>query len=77
MKPNLRNKTAQVNVLIIDEISMFSNDFLLHVRCRLVEIFGCRTDIPFAWITIIAVGDFCSYLQSEQYHFMQKKNVTG
>ena len=57
MKSNLRNKLFQVKWLIIDEISMVSNDLLLHVNCRVVEIFGCRTDIPFVEIIIIAVGD--------------------
>ena len=37
---------------------MASNDVLLHIRCPLVEIFCCRTGIPFAGITIITVGDF-------------------
>ena len=55
MKSNLRNKLPQVKVLILDEISMVSNDLLLHVHLRLVEIFCCRTDIPFAGITIIVV----------------------
>ena len=58
MKSNLHNKLPQVKVLIIDEISMVSNDLLLHVRYQLVEIFGCRTDISLAGITVIALGDF-------------------
>ena len=70
MKPYLRNKLSQVKVLIIDEISMASNYLLLHVHCRLIEIFCCRTDIPFAEITITVAGDFCSYLQSKQDQFM-------
>ena len=51
MKSNLHNKLFQVKVLIIHEISMVSNDSLLHVHCWLVKIFGCRTDIPFVGIT--------------------------
>ena len=37
---------------------MIFNDLLLHVHCRLVEIFCCRIDISFAEITITVVGDF-------------------
>ena len=37
---------------------MVSNLQLLYVHLRLVEIFGCSDNIPFAGITIITVGDF-------------------
>ena len=56
MALNLLNKFSQV--LITHKISIVSNDWLLHVHCRLVEIFGCRTDITFTEITTIAIGDF-------------------
>ena len=56
MALNLLNKFSQV--LITHKISMVSNDWLLHVHCRLVEIFGYRTDITFTEITTIAIGDF-------------------
>ena len=58
MKLNLRNRSSQIKVLIIDEILLVSNDLLLHVHCRLIEVFSCRTDIPFPGITILAVEDF-------------------
>ena len=45
-------------MIIIDEISMVSNKFLLNVHQRLVEIFGCSPDITFAGISVIACGDF-------------------
>ena len=45
-------------MIIIDEISMVSNKLLLNVHQRLVEIFGCSPDIPFAGISVIACGDF-------------------
>ena len=54
----LRNKLSELRVLIIDEISMVSNLLLLYIHMRLVEIFGCSDDVPFAGLTIIAVGDF-------------------
>ena len=62
-------------MLIIDKTSMVSNDLLLHAHCRLVEILGSRTDVSFAGITIIAVGDF--YVQSEQDQFMQNIKMTS
>ena len=54
----LRNKLCELRVLIIDEISMVSNLTLLYIHLRLVEIFGCSDNVPFAGITVIAVGDF-------------------
>ena len=45
-------------MIIIDEISMVSNKFLLNVHQRLVEIFGCSPHITFAGISVIACGDF-------------------
>ena len=54
----LRNKLCELRTLIIDEISMVSNLQLLYIHLRLVEIFGCSDNIPFAGITVIAVGDF-------------------
>ena len=54
----LQNKYSQLSVIIIDEISMVSNKLLLNVHQRLVEIFGCSPDIPFAGISVIACGDF-------------------
>ena len=54
----LRNSLCELKALIIDEISMVSNLQLLYVHLRLVEIFGCSDNIPFAGITIITVGDF-------------------
>ena len=52
----LQNKLCELRVLIIDEISMVSNLQLLYIHLRLVEIFGCSDDVPFAGLTII--GDF-------------------
>ena len=54
----LRNNLCELRVLIIDEISMVSNLTLLYIHLRLVEIFGCSDNVPFAGITVIAVGDF-------------------
>ena len=54
----LQKKYSQLSVIIIDKISMVSNKLLLNVHQRLVEIFGCSLDIPFAGISVIACGDF-------------------
>ena len=54
----LRNKLCELKALIIDEIFMVSNLQLLYIHLRLVEIFGCSDNVPFAGITIITVGDF-------------------
>ena len=54
----LRNNLCETRVLIIDEISMVSNLQLLYVHLRLIEIFGCSDNIPFAGLSIIVVGDF-------------------
>ena len=54
----LRNSLCELRVLIIDEISMVSNLQLLYIHLRLVEIFGYSDNVPFAGISVIAVGDF-------------------
>ena len=48
---------SDLKVIIIDEISMVSNDLLYYVHLRLNEIFGCATNEPFVGITVIAVDD--------------------
>ena len=58
MRSKLRNKLSEMAVIIIDEISMVSNLLLLYIHQRLVEVFGCTQDIPFAGISIIVFGDF-------------------
>ena len=57
MRSSLRNKFSEVKAIIIDEISMVSNDHF-HIHRRLLEICGCPNDTPFAGLSIIAVGDF-------------------
>ena len=58
MRSMLRNKLSEVKVLIFDEVSMVSNDLLLHIHLRLTEIFASKGNFPFAGFTVIAVGDF-------------------
>ena len=58
MRSMLRNRLSEVKVLIIDEVSMVSNDLLLHIHLQLTEIFTSKGNFPFAQITVTAVGDF-------------------
>ena len=55
---SLRNKFSKVKAIIIDEISMVSNDLLFHIHLQLVESFGCPNNTPFAGLSITVVGDF-------------------
>ena len=52
MRSMLNNKLPEVKVFIIDEISMISNDLLLHIYLGLVEVFACSKNTPFAGITV-------------------------
>ena len=54
----LQNQYSELSVIIIDEISMVSNKLLLNIHQRLVEIFRCSPDKPFAGISVIVCGDF-------------------
>ena len=49
---------SELKLIIIDEISMVSNNKLLHIHQRLKEIFGTLASKLFADISIICVGDF-------------------
>lgn len=53
----LRNLYSEVEVVIIDEISMVSNHVLLNIHLRLCEIFGYNESVLFGNKTIIVVGD--------------------
>jgi len=56
-KTLLRLSLSELKLLIIDEISMVSNNRLLHIHQRLQEIFGTSSSKIFAGISVIAVGD--------------------
>ena len=70
MRSSLRNKLSALQVLIVDEISMISNKLLLYIHQRLVDIFGCSADLPFAGLTVIFVEIFISYHQLKQKQSM-------
>ena len=58
MKSSLRNKLSDLKVIIVDEMSMVSNDLLFYVHLRLNKMFGSVNNEPFAGITVITVGEF-------------------
>ena len=58
MRRTLRNRLANLKVIIIYEISMVSNKILYYIHLRLNEIFGTADIEPLAGLPILAVGDF-------------------
>ena len=48
LKSSLRNKYLELKVLMINEISMVSNDLLFNIHLKLVEICSCQGNKPFA-----------------------------
>ena len=55
MKCSLRNHLSDLKVIIIDEISMVSNELLFYVHLRLNEIYGSVNNDPFAGTTVIVL----------------------
>ena len=53
----LRNLLSEIQVVIIDEISMVSNITFLCIHQRLCEIFRCNKDKPFVGKIVSVVGD--------------------
>ena len=58
MISSLRSKLLDLKVIIIDEMSMVSNDLIFHVHLRFTEIFVSVNDQPYADVSVITVGDF-------------------
>ena len=56
-RATLRNQLSELQMIIIDEVSMVSNKMLLHIHQRLKEIFATPDHMLFAGKSIIAVGD--------------------
>ena len=56
-RTQLRILLAELELIIIDEISMVSNTMLLNIHKRLKEIFATANSRLFAGISIISVGD--------------------
>ena len=72
-RSELRNLYSEIEVIIIDEISMVSNITLTHIHQRLCEIFGCNLNAPFATKTVLVVGDLLQLPPVKaQYVFIHK-----
>ena len=54
----LRTKLGQLQILIIDEISMVDQKLLWYIHGRLRQLKQSRDNSPFGKVCIIAVGDF-------------------
>ena len=67
----------QVLAIIIDEISMGSNDILFHIHFWLREIFGCLNNIHLQAFQSLQWEIFYNYLQFEQNQFMQSTMIVG
>ena len=53
----LRSHLGQLQILIIDEISMVDQKMLWYIHGRLRQLKQCRDDSPFGKVSVIAVGD--------------------
>ena len=52
-----RKNLCNLKLIIIDEISLVKADMLYQIHSRLCEIFQKPKNVPFANISVIAVGD--------------------
>ena len=57
-RSTLRQRFSELKVIIIDEISMVSNNLLLYIHQRLTDILDHKNGNPFADVSIITCGDF-------------------
>ena len=55
----MRNKLSEVKFTIIDEwsIDQVSSDLFLDIHTKLLEMFMCETEKPFAGLSVILLGD--------------------
>lgn len=53
----LRSKLSNLQLLIIDEISMVGSDMLLNIHKRLCEVKGISDGTLFGNVRVLAVGD--------------------
>ena len=73
MRSSVRNKLSDLKVIVIDEISMVSNDLLFHVYLLVTEIFGYVNNQPFASVSVSVF----SFHQEEGNQYMQIVKITG
>ena len=77
MKCSSRNHLSDLKVIIIDEISMVSNELLFYMHLRLNEIFGSVNNDRFAGLTVIVVGDLLQLPPVGDAQCMQVTKITG
>ena len=77
IKCSLRNHLSDVKGIIIDEISIISNELLFYIHLRLNEIFGSVNNDPFAGLTVIVVGDLLQLPPVGDAQCMQVTKITG
>ena len=53
----LRTKLSNLQLLIIDEVSMVGSNMLLQIHRRLQQLKGSKDDVTFGNVSILAVGD--------------------
>ena len=58
-KAELRNKYSEVELVIIDEISMVSSKLFNQIHKSLNEIFSPGQDVPFGGKSLLVRGDLC------------------
>ena len=54
----LRTELSDLQILVIDEISMVGHNLLAYIHGRLCQIKHIAADSPFGNVCVIAVGDF-------------------
>ena len=54
---NFRNNLSDLKLIIIDEISLVNPDIMYLIHLRLGEIWPEKKKLPFADVSVIAVGD--------------------
>ena len=70
----LRTKLSNLQLLIIDEISMVGSNLLLQIHKRLQQLKGSTDDITFGNVSILAVGDLFQLQPVAQPYIFQEVN---
>ena len=58
-KSELRNKYSEVELVIVDEVSMVSSKLFYQIHKRLNEIFSSGQDVPFGRKSVLVCADLC------------------
>jgi len=53
----MRQTLKNLNLLVVDEVSMVSNEIMLFVHSRLNQIFSGGEDKPFGNVAVVVMGD--------------------